>query len=182
MSDTPKKEQAWRTLEGETARAEQLWHNCKWLIDKFDHMHTILGLKQVGGWTKRVEQVTEAVEAMASKTAEPPSCPNCGGSVKGDGFTVVQHGENAEDIHHVEPDTQSHLRAAGRVVLISQEDDQLVLHKDGEWVASLEAPRDIVLRFWSTFGGLDLPDVSAWESRLEAFIRDFPLSDEAEGY
>ncbi len=35
------------------------------------------------------------------------TCPNCGGWMRGDGFTIVQHCENYEgNIFDIEPDTE----------------------------------------------------------------------------
>lgn len=39
------------------------------------------------------------IEALA-----PDTCPRCGGSILGDGYTVVLHCENAVDVDLVEPD------------------------------------------------------------------------------
>lgn len=53
-----------KTLESETARAEQLALNGRWLIAQFDKCHAALGLEQSGGWVQRVEQVVQAVENL----------------------------------------------------------------------------------------------------------------------
>ena len=34
------------------------------------------------------------------------TCPNCGGPLLGDGYTVALHCENAEDIAEIEPDAE----------------------------------------------------------------------------
>jgi ABC-type uncharacterized transport system auxiliary subunit len=68
--------------------------------------------------------------------------------------------------------------SAGQVVLVALEDDQLVLHKDGEWADSLVIMRPIALAFWNRYKLRHLPSVDAWKDKLQRFINKFPPRDE----
>jgi len=59
------------TIEQETARAEQLALNCRWLIDKMDRIHTALCPEKCGSWVKRAEQAVAAAEAIAKNKTAP---------------------------------------------------------------------------------------------------------------
>jgi endogenous inhibitor of DNA gyrase (YacG/DUF329 family) len=237
-----------------------MWTNCKWLIDRFDHLHQRLGLKQSGGWIRRVEQVVQAVEAtikanpspnagellpcpfcgtpsptkeadsgypgqvmvvcsnarcratmheawehataeenwnqrvvqilVAGRAAAKPAgdaerrdsayCPNCGGKMHGDGYTTVRHCEEVEGTLEIEPDAATVYCATGQVVLVALEDDQLVLHKDGEWADSLVVPRPFALAFWERYKLQHLPSRDAWQDELREFLDKYPPHDEGD--
>lgn len=70
------------TIEQETARAEQLALNCRWLIDKMDRIHAALCPDKCGSWVTRAEQAAKAAEEKAkNKTSPMNHCDYCPDSV-----------------------------------------------------------------------------------------------------
>lgn len=59
------------TIEQETARADQLALNCRWLIDKIDRIHAALCPDKCGSWITRAEQAVAAAEAIAKNKTAP---------------------------------------------------------------------------------------------------------------
>jgi len=53
-----------QALENERNRADRLGLNCKWLVEKFDCVHSALCSGENGTWQQRVEQVVVAAEAI----------------------------------------------------------------------------------------------------------------------
>lgn len=59
------------TIKQETARADQLALNCRWLIDKIDRIHAALCPDKCGSWITRAEQAVAAAEAIAKNKTAP---------------------------------------------------------------------------------------------------------------
>ncbi len=192
--------------------ADQMWTNCKWLIDRFDHLHQRLGLKQSGGWIRRVEQVVQAVEATIKANPSPNAgellpCPFCGtpsptkeadSGYPGQVMVVCSNARCRATMHeaweHATAEENWNQRvvqilvagqaeqpsSAGQVVLVALEDDQLVLHKDGEWADSLVVPRPFALDFWERYKLQHLPSRDAWQDELREFLDKYPPHDEGD--
>lgn len=52
----------------EKARADQLWLNFKWVIERVERIHHALCPAQRGTWQQRLEQAVEAAEKLAAKS------------------------------------------------------------------------------------------------------------------
>lgn len=54
-------------------KLEQLYFNCKWLIDKIDQIHKEICPGQNGSWTQRAEQCVEAAKNISANLKKPES-------------------------------------------------------------------------------------------------------------
>ena len=51
-------------IEAEKSRADQLWLNITWLVDKIDRIHEVLCPGQNGTWQQRAEQAVKAAKSL----------------------------------------------------------------------------------------------------------------------